>query len=66
MLAAYAVGLGTCPIASFHAEAVQRIIGLPAHLCPQLLISVGSPRGDFPATPRRNLDVVWFNSYADE
>jgi nitroreductase len=66
MLAAYAVGLGTCPIASFHAEAVQRIIGLPAHIYPQLLISVGFPREKPPTPPRRNLNVVWFNSYANE
>jgi nitroreductase len=65
MLAAYAVGLGTCPIVSFHPEAVQKIIGLPAHIYPQLLISVGFPRENPPA-PRRNPNVIWLNSYADE
>lgn len=65
MLAAYAVGLGTCPIASFHPEAVQKIIGLPAHIYPQLLISVGFP-GETPPAPRRSPNVIWFNSYADE
>jgi len=65
MLAAYAVGLGTCPIASFHAEAVQQILGLPAHIYPQLLISVGFPDGNPPA-PKRHPNVIWFNSYADE
>ncbi|RIE16873.1 nitroreductase family protein [Candidatus Cryosericum septentrionale] len=65
MLAAYAVGLGTCPIASFHPEAVQKITGLPVHIYPQLLISVGFP-GENPPAPRRNPNVIWFNSYADE
>jgi nitroreductase len=65
MLAAYAVGLGTCPIASFHPEAVQKITGLPAHIYPQLLISVGSP-SEIPPAPRRNPNVIWLNSYADE
>ena len=65
MLAAHAAGLATCPIASFHAEAVQRIMGLPAHLCPQLIISVGFP-GKNPPAPRRNPNVIWFNSYPDE
>ena len=65
MLAAYAVGLGTCPIASFHAEAIQKITGLPAHIYPQLLISVGFP-GENPPAPRRNSNVIWSNSYADE
>jgi nitroreductase len=65
MLAAYAVGLGTCPIASFHPEAVQAITGLPAHIYPQLLISVGFP-GANPPAPKRNSNVIWFNSYADK
>jgi len=65
MLAAYAVGLGTCPIASFHSEAIQKITGLPAHIHPQLLISVGFP-GENPPAPRRRPDVIWFNSYTDE
>ncbi|MEM3449208.1 MAG: nitroreductase family protein [Nitrososphaerota archaeon] len=65
MLAAYAMGLGTCPIASFHPEAVQRIIGLPAHIYPQLLISVGFPEEN-PPTPRRNPNVIYFNSYDDK
>ncbi|MGB6371342.1 MAG: nitroreductase family protein [Atribacterota bacterium] len=65
MLAAYAVGLGTCPIASFHPEAVQKIIGLPEHIYPQLLITVGVP-SEIPPAPRRNFDVIWFNYYADK
>jgi len=64
MLAAYAVGLGTCPIASFHPEAVQRIMGLPVHIYPQLLISVGFSRENPPA-PRRNLNIIWFNYYEE-
>lgn len=64
MLAAYTIGLGTCPIASFHSESIQKIIGLPSNVCPQLLISVGVP-GDIALThtPRRNSNVVWFNQY---
>jgi len=65
MLAAYTVGLGTCPIASFHPEAVQRIIGLPVHIHPQLLISVGFPKEDNPPIPRRNSNIIWFNSYEE-
>ena len=64
MLAAYAVGLGTCPIASFHPEAVQRIMGLPVHIYPQLLISVGFSREN-PPTPRRDPNIIWFNSYEE-
>ncbi|MBA7537488.1 Albonoursin synthase [subsurface metagenome] len=64
MLAAYAVGLGTCPIASFHPEAVQRIMGLPVHIYPQLLISVGFSKEN-PPTPRRDPNIIWFNSYEE-
>jgi len=64
MLAAYAVGLGTCPIASFHPGAVQRIMGLPVHIYPQLLISVGFSRENPPA-PRRNPNIIWFNCYEE-
>ncbi|MBA7574752.1 Albonoursin synthase [subsurface metagenome] len=64
MLAAYAVGLGTCPIASFHPEAVQRIMGLPVHIYPQLLISVGFSKENPPA-PRRDPNIIWFNSYEE-
>lgn len=64
MLAAYAVGLGTCPIASFHPGAVQKIMGLPVHIYPQLLISVGFSKEN-PTAPRRNPDVIWFNRYEE-
>jgi len=64
MLAAYAVGLGTCPIASFHPEAVQKIMGLPVHIYPQLLISVGFSKEN-PLAPKRNPDIIWFNSYEE-
>lgn len=65
MLAAHARGLGTCAVASFHPQAVQRIIELPEHICPQLLITLGIP-GEVRTAPKRNHDVIWFNSYEDE
>ncbi len=65
MLAAYTIGLGSCPVASFHSKAVQKIIELPNHIYPQLLISLGIP-GENPPAPRRNPDVIWFNHYATE
>jgi len=65
MLAAYASGLGTCPVGSFNPEAIQKILDLPEHISPQLLITVGIP-GKIPTAPKRNLDVIWFNSYDDK
>jgi len=64
MLAAYAVGLGTCPIASFHPKAVQRIMRLPVHVYPQLLISVGFSK-ETPLAPKRNTNIIWVNYYEE-
>jgi nitroreductase len=65
MLAAYALGLGTCPIASFNPEAIQTILGLPEKIFPQLLIAVGIP-SNIPNAPRRNYNVFWFNLYGKD
>jgi len=62
MLAAYAGGLGTCAIASFHVGAVRQILRLPAAIIPQLLISLGYPAARAQA-PRRDAEVMWFNEH---
>ena len=41
LLAAYAEGLGTCVVASFHRAAVARLLALPDRVEPILLITVG-------------------------
>ena len=65
MLAAYERGLGTCLVASFHPGAVQKILGLPASIVPQLLMSLGYSNVKTQA-PKRNSRVVWFNGYSQE
>ncbi len=64
MLQAYSKGFGTCPIASFHPEAVRKILNLPENFSPQLIISVGIP-DEKPSPPSRNLNVLWVNIYGD-
>jgi len=64
MLAAYAQGLGTCPICSFHPGGVQKLLRLPENIAPQMLISVGAP-DTVPKPPKRNFDVVWFEEYTE-
>jgi len=65
MLSAYADGLGTCPILSFHSGAVARILGLPQGVEPQLLVTVGKPAEE-PIPPPRAVDgVVFINRYKD-
>jgi len=65
MLAAHASGLGSCPVASFHAEAIQKLLNLPAHIRPQLLVTIGIPKM-IPPAPQRKTDVIWVNNYGSE
>lgn len=64
MLHAYSMGYGTCPIASFHPEAIRQILNLPPNFSPQLIISVGIP-DENPSPPLRNREIVWMNKYGD-
>jgi len=63
LLAAYAEGLGTCVIASFHRGAVGRVLGLPEGIEPMLLISVGWPAEAPPAPSRSREGIVFFEVY---
>lgn len=47
LLAAAELGLGACPVMSFHKAAVQTILNLPASLEPAMMIVLG-----YPAPPR--------------
>jgi nitroreductase len=59
LLAAHARGLGTCPILSFHAEAVGQLLDLPETVKPHLLIAVGYP-ATAPKPPARAVEGVVF------
>lgn len=63
MLAAHEMGLGTCVIASFHAGAVAKILGMPEHILPHLLVSVGHPAVDPPPPERLFEGIYWFEGY---
>jgi len=43
MLAAEALGLGSCPATSFAPSAVARVLGFPGSLVPDLVLQVGRP-----------------------
>ena len=63
LLAAYAEGLGTCVIASFHRGAVGRLLDLPEGVEPMLLVSVGWP-AEAPLAPSRSGEGrVFFEVY---
>jgi len=58
MLATYALGLGSCAIASFTLRAVNRILDIPDTLETKLLISVGYSGHTPKIPPRRNLNEL--------
>jgi len=61
LLAAHSLGLGACPVASFHAGAVAGFLKLPQNVTPALLLALGYPKRGLPASPgRRPLKEVLF------
>lgn len=52
LLAAYALGLGTCWIGAFDDDRVKRILSLPDHVRPIAIIPVGYPGRQPRPTPR--------------
>jgi nitroreductase len=60
LLAAHDLGLGACPIGSFHRQAVALFLDLPSHVRPVLLIALGYPQAEPPSPGRRPLAEVCF------
>ncbi|MBK5253921.1 MAG: nitroreductase family protein [Peptostreptococcaceae bacterium] len=64
MLAATAMGLGTCPIKSFRDSIITKILKLPEHIYPELIITVGYPAKDYSTPKRRPVDeILHYNKY---
>lgn len=55
MLAAHAVRLQTCWMGAFDEDAVKEILGLPAHIRPMVILSVGS--GSVPTKKPERMDA---------
>jgi len=64
MLAAYSLGIGSCPVASFSKAAVRELLEIPEHVEPVLIVSLGYPE-EWPRPPaRRPLEeVVHYERY---
>lgn len=58
LLAAYAEGLGSCTIASFHRRGVSKLLNLAQGVEPVLLVSLGYP-AEHPPVPRRRREGVF-------
>jgi len=64
LLAAYALGYGTCWVGAFHENEVAQILELPSHIRPVAIIPLGKPAESPPLRPRRSLkEVVHLNKY---
>jgi nitroreductase len=59
LLEATARGLGSCPILSFHKGGLKRLLKLPEHIVPELIISLGYP-AEAPKPPERKFAEVYF------
>ncbi|RLF23588.1 MAG: nitroreductase family protein, partial [Thermoprotei archaeon] len=58
LLAAHALGYGTCWVGAFDEEEVSRILGLPDHVRPVAIVPIGKPAESPIPPPRRPLDEV--------
>lgn len=64
MLMATEKGLGTCPVRSFNKFAIAKILSLPSHVSPDLIISVGYPKGSVVAPERKAVsEVTYFDTW---
>jgi len=56
LLAAHALGLGSCWVGAFDTEIVKRILEIPGDVEPIAIIPIGYP-GESPSPPPRKLDI---------
>jgi len=60
MLAAWEMGIGSCPALSYAKVAVQEILNLPEDVEPLLIVTLGYPAEDPPPPPRLGLSQIAF------
>jgi nitroreductase len=60
LLCAHSMGYGCCPIGSFVVDAVKGLLELPTKLEPVLIMTVGYPDEEPPATTRLSIDELIF------
>lgn len=66
MLLAHDLGLGTCAVKSFNPQGVAKILGLPEHVKPELIITVGYPARTGGSGRRKPIeDVVFYDEWGN-
>lgn len=64
MLMATAYGIGSCAVKSYNDAAVRKILGLPAHIELDLLVTLGYPAREHKRPPKKPAsEVVHFNTW---
>ncbi len=60
LLTAHDLGLGACPVASFHQKAVQVFLDIPERMIPLLLIAAGFPKFKPEAPAKKEFNQICF------
>jgi albonoursin synthase len=60
LLAAQDLGLGACPVGSFHPAGVAAFLDLPEGVQPCLMVVLGKPKFTPTPPPKRRLDEIYF------
>jgi nitroreductase len=63
LLAARAMDLGSCVIASFHAQGVAKVLNLPQSWRLHLLVSLGHPAMNPKPPARKFEEIIWWEKY---
>lgn len=64
LLAAHALGIGSCPIVSFNSEAVREIVNAPKDWQPILVVSLGYPdRVQNPPAKKKLSDIAFIDFF---
>jgi len=67
LLAAYALGLGSCVVKSFSRIAVKEMLEIPEDIEPELLVMIGYPARTPPPPARIPLkEIAYLNKYGQE
>lgn len=61
LLAAHALGLGTCWVGAFDERRVSEVVGLPDGVRPVAIVALGHPAESPPPRPRRGLNEVVYS-----
>lgn len=58
LLSAHALGLGGCPVSSFHEGQIRALLGIPEHIEPLLVVPIGHPAHTPTPSDRRDAREV--------